>query len=325
MACDLASTVSAATLRRKARVLREELLAESLADRHRAARATRRVELEPARDGMSWLHLLLPAADVALIADRLDRATQVALTGDEAAGVEHSTASGAVAPDQVRADTARDLLLYGALPSGAALAGAVASVRPSVHVTVPVLTLLADPAEAGTSAVPIAPAVQIPPAVLDGYGPIDDDTARRLAAHAPSFTRILTHPVTGTVLDVDRTRYRPPADLKRWLEVRDGSCRFPGCNRSASRSEIDHTEDWADGNTTAFDNLAHLCTRHHHLKHESTWSVRHHAGGVLEWTSPSGRTHTTQPRHHILAEPPPAAPPTSSPRTIDLYEIDPPF
>ena len=31
--------------------------------------------------------------------------------------------------------------------------------------------------------------------------------------------------MSGAVLDVDRTTYKPPADLKRWLEVRDGTVR----------------------------------------------------------------------------------------------------
>ena len=69
------------------------------------------------------------------------------------------------------------------------------------------------------------------PAILDGYGPIDLDTARRLAGEASSWIRILTHPVTGTVLDVDRTTYRVPKALRRWLGVRDPVCVGPGCTR----------------------------------------------------------------------------------------------
>ncbi|WP_156891304.1 HNH endonuclease signature motif containing protein, partial [Agromyces subbeticus] len=133
---------------------------------------------------------------------------------------------------------------------------------------------------------------------LDGYGPIDPDTARRLAANAPSFVRLLTHPITGTVLDLDRTNYRPPADLKRWLQVRDGTCRFPDCNRNATRSDLDHNRDWhADTGPTNHDNLAHLCPLHHHLKHETSWTLRHLPGATLEWTSPTGRIHRTQPAH----------------------------
>ena len=131
---------------------------------------------------------------------------------------------------------------------------------------------------------------------LPGFGEL---AQRRLAARAPSFTRILTHPVSGTVLDVDRQSYRPPADLERWLQVRDGTCRFPGCNRSARRSDIDHTLDWNDGERTAFDNLAHLCAAHHHLKHETSWAVRQIGAGTLEWTTPAGRRHLTHPVNPI--------------------------
>jgi hypothetical protein len=269
---ELAATMTAAHLRRRARALREQLGAETLAERHRAAREQRRVEIEPARDGMAWLAALLPATDALLIRSRLDGVAR-------AAGAEDHRLA-----DQLRADAARDLLLHGSLPTGSALAAAVLSVRPTVHVTVPVLSLLGKTED---------------PGLLDGYGPIDADAARVLVASAASFTRLLTHPVSGAVLDVDRTTYRPPADLKRWLEVRDGTCRFPGCARRAGRCEVDHTVDWQHDGRTAFDNMAHLCAPHHHLKHETSWSVRHLADGVLEWTSPAGRRQVTLPARRI--------------------------
>ncbi len=303
----VAASTTAATLRRRARALREELLSESIAERHRAARAERRVELEPAPEGMAWLHALLPAADAMSIKDRLDRVARAVGGG--------GGRSDPRLVDQVRADAARDLLLHGRLPADSEFAEAAATVRPTVHVTVPVMTLLGASAE---------------PATLGGYGPIDADTARRLAAHAPSFIRLLTHPVSGTVLDVDRTSYRPPADLKRWLEVRDETCRFPGCNRRAVRCDVDHTDDWDHGGCTAFDNLAHLCPLHHHLKHETSWSVRHMAGGVLEWTSPAGRRHITHPRRRIpsgadTTGPPERREPEHRPRHATTADESPPF
>lgn len=279
----IAAGTTAATLRVRARALREKLGIESIEARHRAARAERRVELETARDGMAWLHAFLPAEDALLIKDRLDRIARAASDGTADAGGAGGGGD-ARGRDQLRADATRDLLLHGRLSADSVFADAAATVQPTVHVTVPVLTLTGHSAEPGE---------------LDGYGPVDAGTARRLAAKAPSFTRLLTHPVSGTVLDVDRTSYRPPADLKRWLEVRDGGCRFPGCNRRAARCEVDHSVDWQHEGRTAFDNLAHLCALHHHLKHESFWSVQHVSGGVLEWTSPAGRTHVTQPRRSI--------------------------
>jgi Domain of unknown function (DUF222) len=295
----VAVTATAATLRRNARALREQLHAEAIGERHRAARAERRVEIEPARDGMAWLHALLPADDVVLIKDRLDRVAHAAAadSGDDCSA------------DQLRADAARDLLLHGGVPPDSEFSSAVAAARPTVHVTVPVLTLIGASEE---------------PGLLDGYGPIAADTARRLAAIAPSFTRLLTDPVSGTVLDVDRRSYRPPADLKRWLEVRDGTCRFPGCNRRAARCEVDHTVDWQHDGRTAFDNLAHLCSLHHHLKHETAWSVRHQPGGVLEWTSPSGRTHITEPSHSVTASPAPLELPARADSDAPLESDAPP-
>lgn len=219
-----------------------------------------------------------------LIRDRLDRvAAEVREVQRDA-----SVAADGRTPDQLRADVARDLLLHGVPPIGEAFHVAAATARPTVHVTVPVLTLLG---------------LEDAPADLEGYGPIDAETARGLAAQASSFTRLLTHPVSSTVLDVDRTTYRPPADLARWLRVRDETCRFPGCNRRASRCELDHTEDWAHDGRTAFDNLAHLCPHHHHLKHETSWSVRHLEHGALEWRSPSGRRHVTEPSMRIPSRP----------------------
>ncbi|MEB0005105.1 HNH endonuclease signature motif containing protein, partial [Cryobacterium sp. RTC2.1] len=80
---------------------------------------------------------------------------------------------------------------------------------------------------------------------------------------APSFTRLLTHPETGVVLSMGRDTYKPPAALKKWLEVRDETCTFPGCRRSAKRSDLDHSVEWQHGGETDAMNLAHLCPYHH--------------------------------------------------------------
>jgi hypothetical protein len=272
----LAEATNPPGLKRRARRIRERLLPESIEVRVRRAVTERRVVLEDVDDGMAWLHHYLPAEEAHAAYDRLTRLARRAARG-----------SGRTLP-RARADIARDLLLSGALET---VSGADA-IRPTVHVTVPVLTLLGASEE---------------PAVLDGYGPISADTARRLAARAPSFTRILTHPESGVVLSVGRDSYAVPADLKRFVRLRDGRCRFPGYGRVARDCELDHTIAWADGGETAHDNLAALCPNHHHLKHETGWSVERVAGGpggpngpsgpsaALAWTSPSGRTSVTDP------------------------------
>jgi hypothetical protein len=270
-ALPFARNLTVAQFDRKARVLRERTHPETIETRHESCVSDRSVTLQPARDGMAWLSAYLPAAEAHAIYHRL---TDVALTLQ--GPTEPRTLT------QLRVDVFADLLIDGVTDdsSSSSTGGLGRGIRARVLVTVPALTLLGADDE---------------PATLEGYGPIDIDTARRLAANAPSFTRILTHPETGAVLSVGRDRYAVPSDLRTWLRVRDGTCRYPGCSRSAHRCDIDHTTDWQYGGTTSHDNLAHLCLTHHHLKHHTQWQVEQTGGGDLEWTAPSGRRYTTQP------------------------------
>ena len=100
---------------------------------------------------------------------------------------------------------------------------------------------------------------------------------------------MLTDPIDGTVVTVDR--YRTAWPQRRFLRARDQHCRFPGCRRAAIRCEIDHTIDAALGGPTTLSKLAHLCQRLHSMKQFTSWRVRQLPRGVLEWTSPTGRTY----------------------------------
>lgn len=266
-----ATTLTVAKFDRRARAERERMAPDSIDGRHLQAVEKRSIDLQPDRDGMAWLSAYLPVVAAQGIYNRLT---------DIAMGQRSPTESRTLA--QLRADAFAELLLDGTLADGR-----TSGIRPRVLVTVPALTLLGRGTE---------------PAVLEGYGPIDRMTALELAASAPSFTRLLTHPETGAVLSVGRASYAVPADLRTWLRVRDGTCRFPGCSRAARSCEIDHTRDWQFGHGTNHDNLAHLCPAHHHLKHQTGWSVRQRGAGVLEWTSPSGHVYTTEPETRIAAD-----------------------
>lgn len=67
---------------------------------------------------------------------------------------------------------------------------------------------------------------------LAGYGPISSATAEALA-RGGTWRRLVTDPLSGTLLDVGRTRYRPPPDMDAHVRTRDGTCVRPGCPTSA--------------------------------------------------------------------------------------------
>ncbi len=131
------------------------------------------------------------------------------------------------------------------------------------------------------------------PAVLEGYGPIDAETARALAVVAPTW-QLLSIGADGIPLSLGRTAYRPPKRLRRFIEYRDGTCLFPGCSRPARKAEIDHITEWQDGGTTDAVNLQALCEKHHALKSLRLWNssrLEAEAGescGPVLWVSPLG-------------------------------------
>ena len=107
-------------------------------------------------------------------------------------------------------------------------------------------------------------------------------------------SRALTDAATGTVIETADRSYRPGARLARFVQTRDRHCRFPGCNRPAKLSDIDHVIRYPDGETAAH-NLQCLCRHHHRAKHEGGWSVSMSPTGVCTWTSPTGHTYVTSP------------------------------
>lgn len=211
--------------------------------------------------------------------------------------------------DQVRADVFADLLLAGA-PAAHGGGDGLAAIAGHIQITVPVLSLLG---------------VETDPAILAGYCPIDTGTARRLIANAPGWTRVLTDPMIGVPVVVDR--YRPSKKQRRYLEARDEHCRFPGCRMPVRRCDLDHTVDAALGGPTSIGNLAHFCRRHHVVKHNTAWTVRQRGGGVLEWTSPTGRTYADRPPSAVRFVPDgPALRPGASPGAPPGASADaPPF
>jgi hypothetical protein len=269
----------------------EQVQPTTFAERHKVARKSGGVWVRDVEDGMSELLVRGPSVPVHGIHDMVTHIARDVLNASRAAetaqAADASEGDGVLVDsrtlDQVRADVLMEMVLTHRIDTetGEGLGdghGGLASIRATVNVTVPALAL------AG---------VTDDPAELVGRAPIDLDTARILAATVPGWERVLADPITGGVLAVDR--YTRPADLTRYLRVRDPHCRFPGCRMPTHRCDVDHGQDFALGGATDHRNLCALCRRHHTLKGETPWRVKHHPGGIIEWISPGGLHYTDTP------------------------------
>src|SRR6478609_4892974 len=312
---------------------------EGVADRHRAARDCRVVSRPRIlQDGMAGLWAVLPAADAVRVDGMLDALARRSREAGDARTLdqlradelvdrllgrsEHVVApDGTVLPSQ-RGWAHEDLDAFG-VPAGAAGADAPTRAVPPdggesegeaseaapveaapahpghvcpsgprtvVHVTLSLSTLMGADDEPGD---------------LAGYGPIDAQQARAMALDlGSSWQRIVTDPLSGTVLDVGRTTYRPPAALADHVRHRDKYCTAPGCPVPAARCDLDHTVEYhppPDGSpprplgTTCAHNLGPLCRTHHRLKTAGILRVHQPTAGEFVWRTPTGHAFRVRP------------------------------
>jgi len=304
----LAEAESPTRLRALARRAAQRLAPSTMTTRHRTARAQRRIWITDGEDGMAALHAHAPAALIHGMFDRLSQMAHAVRTENlraerEAAREGREVVADDRTVDEIRADLLVDLVLTGTPAGHDTEDGLLGEIDARIEVTVPVTTLMevgegdddtpGDGPTPGSEGGDGSTTGRAPTAELDGVVPIDAATARMLAGAASGWDRVLTHPIDGRVLAVDR--YRPSRRLRRHLRARDQRCRFPGCGVAARKCDLDHNHAASSGGETCESNLASFCRRHHVLKHHSPWHVAQGPGGVLEWTSPTGRTYIDAP------------------------------
>jgi hypothetical protein len=95
----------------------------------------------------------------------------------------------------------------------------------------------------------------------------------------------------GKLLPHGHTDRMPDATEAAFVRARDRSCRAPHCHVQASRCELDHRTEHAQGGPSHRGNLDCRCKRHHHLRHRNGYHVTK-TGHTTTWTIPSGRTFT---------------------------------
>ena len=113
-----------------------------------------------------------------------------------------------------------------------------------------------------------------------GRGHLAMTDAQRLACDGAIQRVVLS--AESTVLDVGRTQRLVTPAIRTALEVRDGGCVIPGCDRPPGWCEAHHIKHWSAGGETSLSNLALTCSRHHHEIHHGTWHLRVDGDGQVQ-------------------------------------------
>lgn len=145
-------------------------------------------------------------------------------------------------------------------------------------------------------------------AVIPGWGPIPGAETRAHIADlldqkiAVWLRRLFTDPTGRDLLAMDSKRRRFEGGLRRFLELRDPTCRIPWCD--APTVQTDHaTTVHADGATDAANGNGQ-CQRHNFVKELDGWHVSVQSTG-LDGTRPHGmRIQAPTGRIHDSTAPP---------------------
>ena len=123
------------------------------------------------------------------------------------------------------------------------------------------------------------------PGLLPSGDTLSATAVRRLACDAEIIPAVLG--TEGQILDIGRSQRLVTTALWLALVLRDQHCAFPGCTRPPIACEAHHIHHWADGGTTALDNLILLCRHHHRITHQTPWTVTiDPANRTPLWTPP---------------------------------------
>ena len=114
------------------------------------------------------------------------------------------------------------------------------------------------------------------------------------------WTRLVTDPLTGVLLDAGTTKYEIPAKLRTAVRLRDGICRWPNCTRPAEYTDTDHVDAHRHSHRTEPDGLVCLCRYHHRLKTFGNWTIGTGSRYAMDLTitGPLGTTRTTYPKRY---------------------------
>ena len=273
---EIAMSATVAGTRRQARAVADQLAARTRTERHAEAFSRRTVYIEDVADGMSWVYGMVSTERAHTIYRGLTL-TAKQMTTEQRDGRTTT---------QIRADLFADLLSGGR---------STELVKPKVLVTIPLDRLAPEAREsvraraAGHAAASTGIDLNSD-CLIPGVGAIDDATARQLLLDVGAFTRVITDPVSGVILDKERRSRRATAAQREWLALVHGTCVQDGCTRLAIDADIDHhcTYHGPGRGATDIVNLDPLCDPDHALKDTTRLRHRRRDDGSIEVQFPSG-------------------------------------
>ena len=130
--------------------------------------------------------------------------------------------------------------------------------------------------------------IHVDESALRGKGGASDlpiKTVKRLLCDGPAVG--IVENGNGEPLLIGRKSRTVPTAIRRALDGRDRTCRFPGCSHT-KWLDAHHIRHWTDGGETSLKNLVLLCTHHHRLLHEGGFQMLPREGGSYYFAKHDG-------------------------------------
>jgi hypothetical protein len=90
----------------------------------------------------------------------------------------------------------------------------------------------------------------------------------------------------------------PGVRLRHLSQIRHATCTSPVCRRPAAQADFEHNTPYEAGGRTCLCNTGPKCRHDHRLKQHPKWKVDQLPDGTFAWTTPAGRTYTTEPTRY---------------------------
>ena len=88
--------------------------------------------------------------------------------------------------------------------------------------------------------------------------------------------------------------------LRHLSQIRHATCTSPVCRRPAAQCDLEHNTPYEAGGRTCLCNTGPKCRHDHRLKQHPKWHVDQLPDGTFRWTTPAGRTYTTEPTRYPI-------------------------